>query len=275
MITESFLFPERSDYEPQVLLDGAHQTVVRSHNLEALYKRGTMVLHTHASIEIVAQHLMSIVSSHATSAALLHDAYAPIDICRKAILEIIRCLLSNGGVGIERLMADKHSVLERLPRQTLRSFVVAMVKERAVIINDVRLAINDAEQCVVISLAALISCCTCLCRCHDVGYGIFVVKAITGVEETQIATCGMHDALVHGIIKSFVGFATDDDLMAGMQRIVHGAILFSHDDRVVLALAVDDEMLDVSVSLMQNAVKSALQDISSVVCAGYKRNLHN
>ena len=78
-------FQYRPQYEPDMIGCRAYQTVILRHNAETFFKRGFPVLGSHAFVQIVYYREAGIVQR----VCLFHDADAPVEICRKAILQIV------------------------------------------------------------------------------------------------------------------------------------------------------------------------------------------
>ena len=101
-----------SHHKPDVHEACRHETIVTAHHAEPFLERCTVVGCCHAAIEKVDYHTSHIAHGQTAAACFTHDAYAPVDIGRIAIVEIIRCLLGKVGACIKRLMTHQHAFHE-------------------------------------------------------------------------------------------------------------------------------------------------------------------
>ena len=116
-------------------------------------------------------------------------------------------------------------------------------------VHQVRLAVDDARQRVVRSQ-----------RVDNLLQGIVLVKAVAGIEETEVIARGQRDALVHGVIESAIRFADH----AG------NAVAVTVDDasRPILRRTVHDDVLHMMVGLGDDALDSVFQHSSGIVGDG-------
>ena len=151
---------------------------------------------------------MHVAVGEVTPFSLFHHAYAPIDVGRHTVAEVVADAAGNGGVGIESLVADKHAMAERPPGQTLGHRMVAVADDGAALVGDVRLAVYHA-----------------VARGGgrrgggDGGDGGGRGKRVAGVEIAQIVARGKRETLVHCIIQARVALGDDAYLMARMMEI--------------------------------------------------------
>ena len=171
----------------------SEQAVVTSHHLEALLEGSLMILHRHATIQVVVDDGIDIAQRQMATSCLSHDADAPIDIRRETIVEIVVDAFGYVGTSIERLMTNQHTPHKAAPRETFRRSQTTMAQEMTIHIHDVGIAIEHARQLLSLADTPL----------HKL-QGIFGREDIACIQEYQIVARSTVDTLVHSIIKSFV-----------------------------------------------------------------------
>ena len=138
-----------SHYKPKVHAYGEEESVVAAHHIEALDERGSMVLVGHASVEIVDHHLRQTQQCQMLAFGSLHDAYAPVDIGREAVAQVVRFGLGEVGTCIESLMAHEHAMTERTPREVFGRNEATGMQQPALIVNYIGVAIEHGGQLAV------------------------------------------------------------------------------------------------------------------------------
>lgn len=132
--------------KPDVVKHRGNQAIVFHHYFKPLSKRSLMIGRSHALGKIIGKNSSGIHQRHTFRLSLLHHSYAPVEISRKAVAQIIR--QTNILIDIKRLMANKHAVAERTARQLLRRSKPAGTKTHAVSIDDISISINNTCQAV-------------------------------------------------------------------------------------------------------------------------------
>ena len=82
------------------------------HDAKAFFQGVTMMLCSIAALFEIGKDGMCINQWQMLALSLTHDADAPVDIGRMAILQVIRALASNLRAHIESLVAHQHALLE-------------------------------------------------------------------------------------------------------------------------------------------------------------------
>lgn len=91
------------------------ESVMASHDAETLEERSAVVLVGHAAIEVVGNHFRQAQELQMLALSTLHDAYAPVDVGRKAVAQVVRLGTCYVCAGVERLVAHQHAVTKRAP----------------------------------------------------------------------------------------------------------------------------------------------------------------
>ena len=126
--------------------EGLDVAIVGSHHMEALKERVAMMLRGVPTLLEVSHNGVDIHQRQAQTVSLFHDADAPINICRMAILQVIWEPTGNVKTGIESLMAHQHAFLERAPRQRLGRTMVTQVQETPLAVRCCRITINNGRE---------------------------------------------------------------------------------------------------------------------------------
>ena len=116
------------------------------HHAKSLHERGAMVLHRHSAIEVRAEREVGIVNLAFAMFCLLHHSDTPVHIGGKAVFHVVVNVLADVSVGIERLVADQHSVLETLPVKVLRRSETSLSYEFSCLVHDVGVTVDDAGE---------------------------------------------------------------------------------------------------------------------------------
>ena len=143
------LLENGSHYKPKMHAYGHEQPVVAAHHVEALDERSTMVLVGHASVEIVDHHLRQTQQCQMLAFGTLHDAYAPVDIGREAVAQVVGFGLGEVGTCIESLMAHEHAMTERTPREIVGRSQATGMQQLSLIVNYIGVAIEHGGQLAV------------------------------------------------------------------------------------------------------------------------------
>ena len=150
-----------------------------------------MMLSSVATFFEVGKDGMCIDQWHLTFLSLAHNADAPVDICRMAILQIVRELTGYLRTDIESLMAHQHTLFEGLPSKRLWWTMGTQMQEVALFIRDSRIAVDNSRKTAVRST-------------DNNRDGVWCIKRIASIEEYQIVARSLLQAFVHGIIEATV-----------------------------------------------------------------------
>lgn len=171
-------FHDSTHYEPAMHENRCDDAVVMIQDAEAFFQRISMVLGGVAAYGKVGYYRASIDEWHFFPFGILHNSYAPVNICAVAVLQVVVYVLGNLTSGIECLMAYQHAVFERLPRQLAPGMQTAVSKECAIFICDV---------CVTIYYRYVRLRLGCLCYAAD---GVLFRKGVSGIQEHyEVAVC--------------------------------------------------------------------------------------
>ena len=88
-----------------------------AHNIKTFKKRGPVVLCRLPLTLIVGNGGMNVHQWQRLFLCFFHNSYTPVNICRKTITQVVRNLLRQISARIKSLMAHKHTMTERAPRE--------------------------------------------------------------------------------------------------------------------------------------------------------------
>ena len=216
-----------------MLCDGREQSVMLGHYPESFFEGCLVVGSGHAFAEVVGEWLFDVEVGHAVLLSLPHTANAPVKVGGKAVLQIIG--KGDSAIDVERLMTYEHAVFEGAPGEVLWGGEPTVAKEVPLVVHDVGVTVKDGG-----------SGKSGLC---DVGKRFFAVQLVASVEETEKVACGKAKTFVHGVVQPFVGFAVHGGMGVAMGNL----------HRFVFGSTVDDEVLNMGISLRCDALQGTLK----------------
>lgn len=90
-----------SDEKPGMSQQGGQQTIMVFHHLKAFFQGILMILHRHSTIQIIGDDCPYVTQRQLMGFGCFHHADAPINIGRKAVIQIIVLTLGNIRAGIK------------------------------------------------------------------------------------------------------------------------------------------------------------------------------
>ena len=151
-----------------------------AHNIKTFKKRGPVVLCRLPLTLIVGNGGMNVHQWQRLFLCFFHNSYTPVNICRKTITQVVRNLLRQISARIKSLMAHKHTMTERAPREFFWRCKPAPAHIVAVIIHPVGVAIQHSRQRFSFA-AALFNTCVGSNNIQRIGRR----EEVSGIEETH------------------------------------------------------------------------------------------
>ena len=171
------------------------------------------------------------------SAGSLHCPYAPIDIGRETVLQVVE--RSNVTAHEKGLMAHKHPTLETLPGEFFGSLQTAHPYEVTLLVDLGSFAIKNFGQGVIAFESG-----------NHTFKGVGGIERVAGIKEAQIVALCKFNALVHCVVKAAVVFA---HYVGELNSHTH---CLGHS--VVGGGTVDEQILEVLVALHCHTAQSGL-----------------
>ena len=129
-----------------MLHEGGQQSVMVLHDAETLAERGFVMASGHTLAQIVCHDGMRIDQRKALALSLTHDAYAPIEVGREAITEVVMEEACQVGTSEKGLMAYEHTIAERAPIEVLGWGETTGAQEASIAIYEMGVAIDHGGQ---------------------------------------------------------------------------------------------------------------------------------
>ena len=237
-----------------------------SHDAETLEERSAVVLVGHAAIEVVGNHFRQAQELQMLALGTLHDAYAPVDVGREAVAQVVRLGTGYVCAGVERLVAHQHAVTERAPVEFVGRSKSARMQHNTLFVDDVRVAVEHGRQFSVRSFVDII---------RYLLKRIVIGQRIAGVEEHHVVARSETQSLVHGVVESAVGLRDDAHVVFGLLLQTTLSVSLRHLHGVVLRRTVYYQVFYLPPRLIEYAVERRLYDVGSVVGAGYYREFYH
>ena len=110
-VGQSFLY-DAADDEPCVHGERGEKPVMASHDVEALAQRCLVVARGGALLGVAGHRPPDVRQWQLHAVGLAHDAYAPVNVGRETVAQVVLGVLCNVGACIECLVAHEHAVAE-------------------------------------------------------------------------------------------------------------------------------------------------------------------
>ena len=223
------------------------EAIVTDHHTETFLERGPVMARGLPFVEIVDHLLVERQEGELHLFCLLHHAYAPIDISREPVAELIWGTLSDIQPCIESLMTHQHTMTEGTPCEFVGHGEVTRSEVVAISVNDTRTSIEHRWPTVFLYAKSL----------HlgsHMSQGVGVREIVASIEEKYIVARSLEQPLVHRIIETVIRFTHHHHLVPVGQGIGDLLIGLSHLHRAIRRVAVDDIMVYVGIRLCQYTV---------------------
>ena len=186
------------------------------HHPETLLERSTMVARGLSLLQIKGHHSIQIEQGEMTLMCFLHHPDAPIDIGGEPVLKVIGERTGKVSARIECLMAHEHTTHKGAPSEVAWSREVAVSHKASLVVHHICLTIEHGRPLATVVTLTLGSGSY---RGEGIGRG----ETVARIQKEHIVARGSCQALVHGIIKTSVGFGKQTD---GAHRAGFTCLLF-------------------------------------------------
>ncbi len=221
----------------------AGQAVVMDHDAEAFAQGSAAVAGGHALVQVVDEGEVGVVQG----VRLLHDAYAPVEVGREAVAQVVGA--GQRAAGEEGLVAHEHALPEAAPGQHLGGGESAHAHEVAFAVDEGGLAVHHVGQGGGGVQAV-----------YHLLQGVVLVEAVAGIEEAHVVARGQCQSLVHGVVQAVVGLADE---------ACHAFLVAADDaEGLVGGGTVDDDVFHVVVGLRDDALQGVFDGGFGVVADG-------
>ena len=179
----------------------------------------------------------------------LHDAYAPVDVGREAVAQVVRLGTGYVCAGVERLVAHQHAVTKRTPVEFVGRSKSAWMQHNPLFVDDVRVAVEHGRQFSVRSFVDII---------RYLLKRIVIGQRVAGVEEHHVVARSQTQSLVHGVVQSAVGLRDDAHVVFGLLLQATLSVSLRHLHGVVLRRTVYYQVFYLPPRLVEYAVERRL-----------------